>query len=62
MKRTITAGIDIGAATSKAVILEGNQILSYCIIPTGAESVGSAQRVMDETLKKVSNLSLPDIG
>jgi len=62
MKRTITAGIDIGAATSKAVILEGNRILSYCIIPTGAESVGSAQKVMDETLKKVSNLSLPDIG
>ncbi len=34
----ITAGIDIGSSTSKAVILEGNQILSYSIIPTGAES------------------------
>jgi len=50
MKQVITAGIDIGASTSKAAILENNQILSYSIIPTGAESsrairVGETGRV-----------------
>ncbi|MFH0769391.1 MAG: acyl-CoA dehydratase activase [Chloroflexota bacterium] len=58
----ITAGIDIGSSTSKAAILEDNRILSYCIIPTGAESAGSARRVMDEALRKTGRLSLEDIG
>ncbi len=58
----ITAGIDIGSSTSKAAILEDNRILSYCIIPTGAESAGSARRVLDEALRKTGRLSLEDIG
>lgn len=62
MNRAMTAGIDIGASTSKAVILEDSQILSYSIIPTGAESIGSAQRAMDEALKGTNGLSLEDIG
>jgi predicted CoA-substrate-specific enzyme activase len=62
MKRVITAGIDIGSSTSKAAIMEGNQILSYSIISTGAESVGSAQRAMDEALRRANHLSLEDIG
>lgn len=61
MNQQLTAGIDIGASTSKAVILEGNQIISYSIIPTGAESMGSAQRAMDEALSKKACLSLGDI-
>jgi len=58
----VTAGIDIGSSTSKSVILEDNRILAYSIISTGAESVGSAQRTMDEALSKTDNLSLEDIG
>lgn len=58
----ITAGIDIGSSTSKAAILEDNQILSYSIIPTGAESADSAQRAMDEALRETNHLSLEDIG
>jgi hypothetical protein len=58
----ITAGIDIGSSTSKAAILEDNQILSYSIIPTGAESADSAQRAMDEALRETNHLSLEDMG
>ncbi len=58
----ITAGIDIGSSTSKVVILEDNQVLSYSIIPTGAESAGSAQRAMDEALRGTNRLSLEDMG
>jgi len=58
----ITAGIDIGSSTSKVVILEDNRTLSYSIIPTGAESAGSAQRAMDEALRGTEHLSLKDIG
>lgn len=57
----ITAGIDIGSSTSKAVILENSQITSYSIIPTGAESAGSAQKAMDEALRRTNHLSLEDI-
>ena len=58
----ITAGVDIGASTSKAVILEDGEILSYSIIVTGAESAASALRAMDHALKGVDRLSLGDIG
>ncbi len=61
MNSVITAGIDIGSSTSKAVILQNGKVLSYSIIPTGAESAGSAQKAMDEALKKVNGLSFGDI-
>ena len=57
----ITAGIDIGSSTSKAVILEDKQILSYSIIPTGAESAGSAQKAIDEVLSKAGQISVEAI-
>ena len=62
MQKIIAAGIDIGASTSKAVILEGDRILSHAIIPTGAESVSAAERVMDQALSRSSGLVLTDIG
>ena len=58
----ITAGVDIGASTSKAAILEDGKILSYSIIVTGAESQGSAVRAMDDALKGLGRISLDDIG
>lgn len=42
----ITAGIDIGSLTAKTVILENNQILGWSLIPTGADSVQTARKVM----------------
>jgi predicted CoA-substrate-specific enzyme activase len=52
----ITAGVDIGSSTSKAVLFGDDGILSHSIILTGSESVHSATQVMNEVLQK-SNLS-----
>ena len=46
----IVAGVDVGAATAKVVILNGESIVSYAIISTGAESANSARKVMDRAL------------
>ncbi len=46
------AGIDIGSATSKAVILNGNKTVATCLIETGPESQGSAEEVMTGVLKR----------
>ncbi len=53
----MVAGIDIGSSTSKAVILKDAQVLSYSIISTGAESVGTADKVMNEAVRKIAGLS-----
>jgi len=42
--------------------LQDSKILAYSIIPTGAESAGSAQRAMDKALSQVNSISWPDIG
>ncbi len=47
----ITAGIDIGSLTGKAVILKDNEILAWNLIPTGPDSSETAQEVTDMTLK-----------
>ena len=57
----ITAGVDIGSATSKAVLLNGDEVVCHSLIATGAESANSARRVMDEALQE-SKLSADDIG
>jgi predicted CoA-substrate-specific enzyme activase len=54
------AGIDIGAATAKAVVFKENTILSSCVIPTGESVVRSAESVMQKVLDPV-NLLLPEI-
>jgi predicted CoA-substrate-specific enzyme activase len=54
------AGVDIGSASSKALILEGERILQHAIVTTGAESVGSAERVMDLALEG-AGLRLDDL-
>ncbi len=46
----IVAGVDVGASTSKVVLLDGESIMSYAIISTGAESANSARKVMDKAL------------
>ena len=57
----IVAGVDIGASTAKAVLLEDAQILGYSIIATGAESANSARHALDQALIR-AELSLAEIG
>ncbi len=54
------AGIDVGSRTAATVILEEGNILSYSIIPTGADSAKTATLVMEEALKG-ADISLGDI-
>jgi predicted CoA-substrate-specific enzyme activase len=56
----ITAGVDIGSSTSKAVLVSGDTILGYSIIFTGSESIQSANQVLNDALHK-SNLSAREI-
>ena len=48
----IVAGVDIGAATAKAVILETNGVLSFSVIPTGFSVARAAEAVTEEALEK----------
>jgi len=48
----ITAGVDVGAATAKALALDEDKILSYYIIPTGGDVVKAADLVIKETLAR----------
>ena len=57
----IVAGIDIGAATAKAVVFGKDKILSSCVIPTGESVVRSAESVMRQVLDPL-NLEVSDIA
>ena len=48
----IVAGVDIGAATAKAVILNRDRVLSFSIMPTGFSVVRAAEAVTEEALGK----------
>ena len=54
------AGIDIGAGTAKAVVLEDKEIVCSSIIQVTGNLQGIAEEVIDETLRKC-NLSLNKI-
>jgi (R)-2-hydroxyacyl-CoA dehydratese activating ATPase len=54
------AGIDVGAATAKAVVLNANRILSAHVLPTGESVTRAAESVMRETLDAI-RLSLEKI-
>jgi predicted CoA-substrate-specific enzyme activase len=56
----ITAGVDVGAATAKTVIVSDSEIMSYDIIPTGASVSRAAEEVTEKTLKR-AGLSLADV-
>ena len=56
----ITGGVDVGSLTGKAVILQGNEILAWELIPTGPDSTETATEVMNKTLDK-AGLKLPDL-
>ncbi len=56
----ITAGIDMGAKTIKVVIVKDNKAVARSIIPTGFEPLESAQKALDEAIKK-AGISRNDI-
>lgn len=56
----ITAGIDIGSLTGKALILRSDSILAWSLIPTGYDSTVTANRAIGEALEK-AGLSLSDL-
>ena len=56
----IVAGVDVGAATAKAVILGSNEILSFSIIPTGFSVARAAKTVTEVALEK-SGLSMSEL-
>jgi predicted CoA-substrate-specific enzyme activase len=48
----IVAGVDIGSLTAKAVILRGDEILSYAIMPTGSDVSAVAGQTLNTALDK----------
>jgi len=52
-KSWIVAGVDIGAATAKAVILASDKILSFSVMPTGHSVSQSGESVLMNSLEKV---------
>jgi predicted CoA-substrate-specific enzyme activase len=45
-------GLDIGAATTKAVILNDNKIISYSVLPTGQSVKMATDKVIGEVIEK----------
>ena len=56
----LVAGIDIGAATAKVVLLNENGICSYAVLPTGFDVVRIGHEIMNVSLKKIG-LQMKDI-
>jgi predicted CoA-substrate-specific enzyme activase len=57
----LVAGIDIGAATAKAVILNDSKILSSAIIPTGFDVLNIANEIIKLACNKI-NCSMNELG
>ena len=57
----ITAGIDIGSLSTEAVILAGEEILSYAIVPTLASSEAAASLAYESALE-LAHLRAEDIA
>lgn len=56
------AGVDVGAATAKTVILEDGEILGYAVRPTGHDVKLAANEVTEEALEKAGlSTSIDDI-
>lgn len=49
---SIVAGVDIGAATAKAIILSNHEVLSFSIQPTGHNVALAGENVLKEALTK----------
>ena len=56
----ITAGIDIGSLTAKAVILKDGQIMAHGLIPVGFDVVATAHKAMNKAFEG-TGLTLDDV-
>ena len=56
----IVAGVDIGAATAKAVILNDGNILSSAVIPTGFNVTQASETVTDKAMEQ-TGLKISDL-
>ena len=56
----ITAGIDVGSLTSKAVIMKDEKILSSIIVKSGPRPWESAERVLKCAMEKINLLWAQD--
>ncbi len=56
-----TAGVDVGAATAKAVIVKDSHVLSHAVMPTGDNVVRAAETVARRALEG-ADLSMQDLG
>ena len=53
MNRTYFAGVDVGASTTKSVIIDASKkILGYAVVSTGADFKEAAERAFKESLEK----------
>jgi len=57
---SITAGIDVGSLTAKAVLMKGSTVVSYCNIIGGVNKVETSNKVLSLVLEKAA-LSKEDI-
>ena len=53
-------GLDIGAATTKAVILNDGRMVSYSVLPTGQSVNLATDKVLEEATRKLGRSSLGD--
>ncbi len=60
MARIITAGVDVGAATAKTVVVADGRILSYAVMPTGDNVARAAEKVTGIALEQ-AGLSKNDL-
>jgi activator of 2-hydroxyglutaryl-CoA dehydratase len=55
-----TAGIDMGAQSTKVVILEGDRVLAAVTLQTGESGESETRQAMDEALRQ-ARLKLEDL-
>ncbi|TAK30844.1 MAG: hypothetical protein EPO21_18605 [Chloroflexota bacterium] len=46
----ITAGVDVGSMSADVLVLKDDQIISYSVIPTGADSQATSRKAIDAAL------------
>lgn len=59
--REVAAGIDVGSLSAEAVLLGGEGLLGYTIIPTGVDSKRAAEEAMNSVLRS-AGLEFRDVA
>ncbi len=47
----IVAGIDVGSLSAETVLMEGDRVIAFTIIPTGVDSRGAAEKALTTALQ-----------